>query len=236
METELLKDKVLVIVDDEVDLREILASELEFMGARVFQAQNIESAKNFVLENKIDVVVSDIRMPGGTGIDLLNSLKLIDANKPPVVLITGFADITAEDAFHKGAEALVNKPFGLDDLINVVVRYTHAFAERFKMPSGWQNFTSLKGITAVDFGRGGVAMEIKGNNIDVGEMLNFDFEYKSERFQGVGVCRWLKVLDYSSKKSVIGMEFIGLTEDSLVNFKRIHESRALMAYIPSSKS
>lgn len=231
MEEDLLKGKVLLVVDDEVDLRDIVASELEFMGAKVFQAENIATAKKVLAQHKIDLIVSDIRMPGGTGIDLLDSVKVKDVITPPVILITGFADITVEDAFNKGAEALVNKPFKLDDLIKMVQRYTSPFEERFK-----EDLPAQKNVESISpnikFGRGGFTMEIstEGKRYDIGEAVNFDVE----SFKGVGVCRWLRAVDNHSHRALMGIEFMSLNDPSLSYFKKIYQGEKFVPYIPSS--
>src|SRR5665647_59379 len=131
MDEQSLKGKTILVVDDEVDLRDIVASEFEYMGAVVHQAENIAVAQKLLNAQNVDLVVSDIRMPGGTGIDLLAFIKNRDVFDPPIILITGFADITTEEAFNKGAEALLNKPFKLDDLIKLAVKYTSPLEERF---------------------------------------------------------------------------------------------------------
>lgn len=220
-----------MVVDDEVDLRDIVASELEFMGAQVFQAENIATAQKLLSQHKIDLIVSDIRMPGGTGIDLLVSIKERNVVSPPVILITGFADITVEDAFNKGAEALVNKPFKLDDLIKMVVRYTSPFDERFNEEAEAQK--EVVSISPnVKFGRGGFTIEIstEGKRYDLGEAVNF----KVEDFEGVGVCRWLKAVDNHSHRALMGIEFMKLNNPSLQEFKKFYDSELSIPYIPVS--
>jgi CheY-like chemotaxis protein len=234
MEESVLKGKTLLVVDDEADLRDIVASELEFMGAKVFQADNIANAQSILDQNAIDLIVSDIRMPGGTGIDLLDSVKARDVNKPPVILITGFADITLEDAFDKGAEAMLNKPFKLDDLIKLVVRYTSDYYERFN-----QKVEAKRVIPAEDqlspftLGRGGLSVEISthGRKIEMGECLEFDLKHGEGIFRGQGVCRWYRPVDGSSK-AVIGLEIFSLEENSLGHFQKFFENKNLVPYIP----
>lgn len=236
MEEEVLKGKTLLVVDDEVDLRDIVSSELEFMGARVFQAENIMAAQKILEKEQIDLIVSDIRMPGGTGIDLLTIVKKKNVNIPPVILITGFADITTEDAFHKGAEALLNKPFKLDDLIRMVVRYTSPFALRFNEKSD-----AVKKIEPslangdLKIGRGGIAVKLDthGKKFEVGELVSFDFTYQNQTFKGEGICRWFKPTDQGAKKATMGLEFVNLTLETLDHFKSIFEDQKMIPYIPS---
>ena len=119
-----LQNKTLLIVDDEPDLRGILSSELEYLGAKVYQAENVTAAKLIIDQHHIDLVISDIRMPGETGIDLLSYIKSKSNDGPPVILITGFADITNQSAMEKGAAALLSKPFLLEDLFQMANNLT----------------------------------------------------------------------------------------------------------------
>lgn len=239
MEEEVLKGKTLLVVDDETDLRDIVASELEFMGAKVFQAENISNAQKVLAQHHIDLIVSDIRMPGGTGIDLLDVVKAKNSNVPPVILITGFADITTEDAFHKGAEALLNKPFKLDDLIKMVVRYTSPFDVRFKEEGAAQKkLVGKSDSVKIQFGRGGLAMEFDavGKKFDIGELVHFDFDYENEHFEGEAVCRWLRQLDHGTNRAVIGLEFMNLNPQTLGQFQKINLGKTVVPYIPSFKN
>jgi CheY-like chemotaxis protein len=234
MEDEILKGKTLLVVDDETDLRDIVASELEFMGARVFQAENITSAQKIIAQEKIDLIVSDI---GGTGIDLLDIVKQKNIDIPPMILITGFADITTEDAFNKGAEALLNKPFKLDDLIKMVVRHTLPYEQRFA-----ENVSATKLLnkpkSEVVFGRGGFSMdmEMSGKKFEIGEAINFDFVHSGHHIKGSGICRWFKHIDHGSNKALIGMEFMNLEDDSYKNFEQINSGKKIIPYIPALKS
>lgn len=242
MEEDFLKGKTLLVVDDEVDLRDIMASELEFMGANVFQAGNITAAKDILKGNKVDLIVSDIRMPGGTGVDLLDYVKSLNPSTPPVVLITGFADITIEDAFNRGAEVLLSKPFKLDDLIQVVERYTRPLDERFsesevtadKELVAEFDDTLKNSISKKQFliGRGGVALVLNTprKKIEIGEALKFIFKFKDKEIKGIGICRWMKVLE--SQKVTIGIEFSNLPPEVLSFFKDYWQKHVRSTYIP----
>jgi CheY-like chemotaxis protein len=244
MEDQVLTGRTLLVVDDEADLRDIVASELEFMGAKVFQAENVASAKKILDDQSIDLIVSDIRMPGGTGIELLEYVKNKNVSSPPVILITGFADITMEDAFDKGAEALVNKPFKLDDLINLAVKYTEPFDARFK-----EKFTSTRKLDLsfkeeidkkmttheLSFGRGGVAIVIDtfSSKVEIGELLNFQFTFSNQVLEGVGICRWFKVAEQDSSKAFLGLEFLQLSETTLQYLSHFVDEHHPKSFIPS---
>ncbi len=73
-------------------------------------------------KERFDVVVSDVRMPGWTGLNVLITMSH-QANPPPIVLITAFGDERLhEQAMRAGAIAVLDKPFELDDLCTLVNR------------------------------------------------------------------------------------------------------------------
>ncbi|MBY0518214.1 MAG: response regulator [Bacteriovoracaceae bacterium] len=114
----MLNGKTVLIVDDEKELCEIIASELLVSGANPVQAHSVKDALERLSQAKFDLVISDIRMPGDSGVDLLDTLRLRGDNLP-VILMTGFADISEHEAIKRGAGAVVSKPFDLDDLFKV---------------------------------------------------------------------------------------------------------------------
>ena len=122
MNEKLFLSKNILIVDDEIDLREIIASEFEYLGAKVYLANCVHVAKNILSKEKIDLVISDIRMPGETGIDLLEFVKNQKMLKTSVILISGFADISNDEAFSKGVDGYISKPFQLDEIIETALK------------------------------------------------------------------------------------------------------------------
>ncbi len=232
MGEDILKGKTLLVVDDEADLRDILASELEFMGAKVFQAENIISAQRLLSQHHVDLIISDIRMPGGSGIDLLEFVKSRNVNVP-LILITGFADITTEDAFNKGAEALIHKPFQLDHLIKLVTRYTEPFDKRFTVDVSVQTV-----VQALDdkvfLGRGGVSLHVdtQGKRIDVGDAVEFKVSVGHQRFSGSGICRWMRPALGGQKKSQVGVEFMNLDGKTRSYLETFFQENPTVPYIP----
>jgi DNA-binding NtrC family response regulator len=114
----------LLLVDDEPDLREVLTFEFEMRNFHVLTAgggreafQILDDA--FKKGHPIDVVLSDVRMAGGDGIELLAQIQRHHP-ETPVVLMTGYADMTARDAIALGAAHLVLKPFDFEELISAV--------------------------------------------------------------------------------------------------------------------
>ncbi len=107
----------LLVVDDEEPQRRIVAEILDAAGYQVETAGGLLEAIRRVEQGGVDVVLTDLKMPGGTGMDLLETVK---ANAPDVevVLMTAFSSIeTAVEAMRKGAYNYLPKPFSKDELL-----------------------------------------------------------------------------------------------------------------------
>ena len=117
----MLEGKRILVVDDEPDLREITAFEFEHKGAKVFTADGGYEAMELLKKESYDLVVSDVRMPEGTGEELLDSMaesKIL--TKTPIILVTGFADITRDEALERGALELFFKPVKWANLLEFI--------------------------------------------------------------------------------------------------------------------
>lgn len=112
-----LAGRTVLVVDDEVEIREIVSETLEMYGAKVFKAENGRKAMEILRKEKIDAVVSDVRMPGGDGVFLLDESRKLPAPIPPILLMTGYADLTEAEALQKGASRLISKPFDLGGIL-----------------------------------------------------------------------------------------------------------------------
>lgn len=111
--------KVLV-VDDEADLRELLDLTLIRMGLDTALAGTVSEARRATLETRFDLVLTDMRLPDGTGIDVL---RLVQSKQPgtPVAVITAFGSAeNAVAALKAGAFDYVSKPVALDQLRTLV--------------------------------------------------------------------------------------------------------------------
>jgi two-component system C4-dicarboxylate transport response regulator DctD len=109
-------------IDDELDLRLANEQTLELAGFSVALFEKAEDALPLLDAQVNGVVVSDIRLPGMNGLDLLRALQQVDAGLP-VILITGHGDISmAVDAMQKGAYDFIEKPFSPERLVDTVRR------------------------------------------------------------------------------------------------------------------
>ncbi|MEK6554847.1 MAG: response regulator [Bdellovibrionota bacterium] len=114
------KDIRVLLVEDEPDLRELLSSELELNGYNVIAAGGGQEAFKFFSENEIDLVVSDLKMGLGSGMDLLKSIRDNSTAHTPVILMSGYSDFDNKEASSLGAQMLLHKPFSLESFVSAV--------------------------------------------------------------------------------------------------------------------
>jgi DNA-binding NtrC family response regulator len=111
-----------LVVDDEEDLREMLAFVLSGAGFEVLTADSGLSAVELAKEHRFDLAISDLKMPGMNGVETLTALKQIDASME-VIIVTGYAsEETAVECLKRGAYGYLRKPFELDELHALVDR------------------------------------------------------------------------------------------------------------------
>jgi DNA-binding NtrC family response regulator len=111
-----------LVVDDELYVRDSLCSMLQGEGWRTLAAGNADEALARLAAERVDVVVSDLRMPGGDVFDLLEALRG-DSAPVPVIVITGVGTVSeAVRAMKAGAFDFLQKPVDPDELLLLVER------------------------------------------------------------------------------------------------------------------
>lgn len=118
-----IKGKRILLVDDEIDLLEVLQIHLQLLGADVSTSRSGDEAFAVLQEQQFDLVISDVRMPGGDGPSLLRRLRSSKNLPQPVfLLMTGFTDAPI-DAKAEGAQEIIQKPFAFQDLGTLLSKY-----------------------------------------------------------------------------------------------------------------
>ena len=111
---------VILVVDDEEGLREGLSRLLEDEGYRVLCASTGEQAFEIVRQTHVDLVLTDMKMPGMNGIELLKKVRAI-RQEIGVIILTGFGEIESYiEAMNFGAMEYVSKPFKINELKFIV--------------------------------------------------------------------------------------------------------------------
>src|SRR4030088_3278175 len=107
---------VILIVEDEARMRRLLELNLGEDGFTTFSAGDAEAGLKLLRENSIDLVVTDLKLPGMNGLEFLQAVKHQNA-APPVVVKTAVGTVeTAIEAMKAGASDYVLKPFSLAEM------------------------------------------------------------------------------------------------------------------------
>jgi CheY-like chemotaxis protein len=235
----------ILIVDDEPDICELLSYDFEKLGTKVYVAHNGLDAFKIAMEQSIDAVISDIKMPGGNGITLLDELKKERKNLPVVLFISGHTDITLEDSYNKGAEALFTKPFDRKELVLAVAK------SLFEQKTKWSVLNPDWAKTAIQvvcnyetcnlansqnqsfaIGRGGFAICLEAIDLKKDQILNFSIGFTDNslsQLQGYGIIRWVS---YTASKVICGVELLYLEEPGRSHFKKEAEKLDPVCFIP----
>lgn len=237
-----LQNKNILIVDDEPDLREMLEFEFEMSGANVSTASNGRDALGLILENSYDLVISDIRMPGGDGVELVKKMNE-ESVDIPLVFISGFADIQVDEAYELGASGYFPKPFVLQDIVKKVEQLTTPRNIRWSDDSSVADATDLVKKTyeslETDFsgiGKGGILLTQLEKMPRIDSKIKFEilFEKENLSLSGVGSVRWVKKLK-GDVGTCAGLDIQSLGDSCIDKMQSYLEEAKPLAYIPKVK-
>jgi two-component system response regulator AtoC len=110
----------ILIVDDDQNIRKVLKDLLEKDGFHTLTANDVDTALPIIEKQDLDLIITDLKMPGKSGMDLIT---LSRERKPavPIIMITAFGNIEAAvTAIKKGAFDFITKPFDESELLNVI--------------------------------------------------------------------------------------------------------------------
>lgn len=116
-----LKQAVVLFVDDEPLLRESMGTWLARKARRVLCAQHGAEALEVLRANRIDLVLTDVRMPVMDGIALVRKIPKAGP-RPRVIIVTGYNDLELLEAHELGVDAIVEKPTDRGELLRIMQR------------------------------------------------------------------------------------------------------------------
>lgn len=127
-----------LIIDDEPDIRELIAMTLERMDLQCFQAANVSEALALLKQRPYHFCITDMKLPDGNGLEIINFCNAQHPNMP-IAMITAFGNVDlAVNALKAGAFDLVAKPIDivrLRELVHAALRLTRVPANIEAVPS-----------------------------------------------------------------------------------------------------
>lgn len=198
------------------------------------EASNGREALELAKKHQFDIILSDIRMPGGDGVTLTRELRQLHPSNPVVVLITGFADLRSDEAFALGADGYLTKPFRLEELKSNIDRLLRPPPQRwFSAPIPENNHRHVKiprlitealRLREVQVGRGGLFMQVDPVNLRVGDAVKVSFD----DFEALFRLRWHRSEASDGRRVGVGLEFLQMSPE---NFKTLESG---LKQIPSA--
>ncbi len=117
-----MPERLVLVVDDEEAQRKVLAGFLRKRGYEVEAAGSVDEALRLAAARPIDLVLTDLRMPGRTGLELLEDLHKLNPEVPAIVMTAYGTVQSAVEAMKRGAADYLSKPIDLDELEVLVAR------------------------------------------------------------------------------------------------------------------
>ena len=112
----------ILVADDEEGVRVGLVASLELAGYDVAEARHGREAIELIGVNRYDLIVSDVVMPGATGVELLSAVRQQGLDTPFILISAFVSDDLVSRALRDGLFAVLYKPFTIDRILGVVAR------------------------------------------------------------------------------------------------------------------
>ena len=235
----------ILVVDDEPEILEIIRSLFEQFNFSVQIANSGNLAWKVLQKLQIDLVLSDIRMPDGDGIDLAKNIRNNHPSKPSILFMTGFSDLLNEEIFHLGAEGKFTKPFDYN-AVRLAIETCMLLPylrwktppqndpRRVKLHAVSESIESLEKSKKVFFGRGGFFIVYDKSPPEKGTVVSFEIEVKKPtllKFTGNGIVRWSHARSKSGIPAGLGIEISYMNKQDSNNYYKAFNS--VPYFIPS---
>ena len=236
----------ILLVDDEPFILSMMRSFLDENKFEISTASCGNEAIGLIRKQSFDCVVSDVRMPNGTGFQLLGWVREINTARPTLIFVTGYSDIPADELMAKGADTYISKPFNVEEFANEISIMTKPLRDRLSRPAASAIPTRHIKLQASSFsalttaggqaklGRGGMFIQMPIDNIRVPQQVSFDISLGGgDSFQGTGKVLWTrKTSSLNPMRPGIGVLFESLTPESLEPFIQFVETKTPIEVIP----
>lgn len=235
------KNSHILVADDEPDMREIFAAWFRNLGCSVTEASDGKDALDAIAREPFDAIVTDVRMPRMSGVQLVQQLRQAGRYIPVIIFVSGFSDLPLPDAFDLGVEAVLAKPCEKKVLLSAVQRsllrrdlvFEPPEAVEPPSPDNYVREDSSPDAAPLSLalGRGGISVNVRTRvlpDASIGFSLTLQ-EGPLTHLSGWGLLRWC---ENSPQGTRIGIEFLHLDDDSLRQFATWLESSSPLSFIP----
>jgi CheY-like chemotaxis protein len=240
-----VKNKLLVlVVDDQDTFLQAVVDEVKFLGFDTKTAKNGLEALEEANKTKFDLIISDIRMAKKDGQWFLSELRKTQKTFPPFIFMTGFADLSIQDAYAMGVDGFLGKPLNPEKLESILEKLSLPLEKRWAIsPKGKavHHITDIftcsfdkQSLGKIRFGRGGMFLAIEKLAFEIGDFVSFNFEFHSgeiKKFEGIGNIVWKKE-NPDGKSDEYGLYFDYLAPTTLTQWLNYLKNNEIIEVIP----
>jgi DNA-binding response OmpR family regulator len=229
-----------LILDDETDLTKMLKQFFQSRNVELYTYNDPTLALEDIRKLKVDVVISDIRMPKLNGLNFLKEIRKLHFYEPGVIFISGYPEeYGIETLLDLGAFAFLEKPLDLERLYRLVWEYTYglrAIEEKNGAP-----ITICVGnipLHSQQLGFGGVFLNLdqlenhSGIKLDPGSMVEIQFSLPESTNVHKALCEVVWKRTPNAQKGGYGLKFLEMppvTKKEVLDFVRTHN---ILSFIP----
>jgi len=144
-----MKNARILLIDDDKNLLRVLSYQIQELGFDVIPISSPPEAVSFVEQNELDLVITDLRMPGIDGLELLERIRKVRGDLPVIVLTAHGTIDKAVEAIQRGASDFLTKPFELAEVehsISNALKIAHLLEENQRLSDAVADKFKFEGI------------------------------------------------------------------------------------------
>ncbi len=240
------KEITILIVDDDEELLSSIATSFRLFQFKVVEKRSGKEAIEYLKsDDTVSLVISDIRMPDGSGMDVLEFMRARSSNHPKILFISGYSDYSVSEMYNKGVDGFFSKPFRISAIKDAITKTLLNLNERWSQPPvGHLSMMLKKTVESlksdepcpVRMGRGGFFVELNMQFPNEGDLVSFDFTIKDgvpiSRLQGQGRVRWVRTDADGGVSRGAGVEVEYIDENCRKKFIDWLIKQNLVSFIP----
>lgn len=231
-----------LILDDESDLTSILQQFFQMRGIESYTYNDPVTALDAIRKLKIDVVISDIRMPRMNGLNLLTEIRKLHYYEPGVIFISGYPEeYELESLLDLGAFAFLEKPVNLEKLHRLVWEYVYGHPKQENVPADVAIQLGNVNLTTKQLGFGGFFLDEKqltgknGLRLDPGGKVELEFQLPGNPESHHAVCEVVWKRSDADAAPGYGLKFVELSAPSKRKVLDIVRTNNILSFIPKSE-
>lgn len=114
------KSAKILFIDDEIDLLELFQFFMERHGISATYKSNPQEALDLILKEEFDFIFSDVKMPGLSGLQLLEKIQLAGQNYGHFIFVTAYKNLSREEVLEMGATDILYKPISIKNILEYI--------------------------------------------------------------------------------------------------------------------